>query len=392
MPRQTAGSPGPASSEPVTPKTALVMCHSPVGSDARVSNQIRWLEGAGYRVDVLSRGPEHADASGEVFRIGAAPFWRRLLIHTFLPPRARFRPLVGRFVPRERLAGRRYDLVVVNDLHLLPWAVDALPAFAAREVVLDLHEVYAGNGTGLAYRLLIARYDDWLLTFITSPVFTRRLTVAEGIADLYRDRYGVPRPGVVRNVAPFEVLEPSPVDPERIVLVHHGYAAAERGIDIMLDAALELDARFELELMVIGDEAALAPLRSHPAVAAGRARFRDPVPVTEVARTLNPADLELIFFPPRFPNNVYALPNKFFEAIQGRLGVVIGESPEIVGFVRENGFGMVVEGWTGSHLAAALNRLTADDIAAMKRAAHAHAAEFSTRGEGPRFLEAVGAV
>ena len=371
---------------------ALVICYSPVGSDARVSNQIRWLESAGYRVDVLSKGPEHPDASGERLLIGEPPLWRRVLIHALLSPRSRFRPLVRRFLPERELSGRSYDLVIVNDLHLLPWAVDALPALARGPVVLDLHEVYAGNGTGFFYRLLIARYDDWLLSFIGAPVFTRYLTVAEGIADLYRDQHGLPRPAVIRNVAPYEDdLEPSPVDPDRIVLVHHGYAAAERGIDIMLDAMLDADSRYSLVLMVLGDDRALAPLRAHPAVVSGRATFREPVGVTEVARALNGYDLELIFFPPRFENNVYALPNKFFEAIQGRLGVVIGESPEIVGFVRENGFGLIVDGWTGADLARALNELTPEQITVMKNAAHRAAGEFSTRGEGPRFLAAIGA-
>lgn len=355
-----------------------------------MTNQIRWLESAGYRVDVLSRGPEHPDAMGRAYRIDQPPLVSRVLLHTFLPPRARFRRLVERYVPTLQ-PKQKYDIVVVNDLHLLPWAVKALPVVAGGAVVLDLHEVYAGNGTSLAYRLLIARYDDWLLTFLASPVFTRYLTVAEGIADLYHEQYGIARPGVIRNVAPYEELSPSPVDADDIVLVHHGYAAVERGIDIMLDAALLLQPRYRLVLMVLGDERALAPLRQHPAIAAGRAEFRAPVKVTEVARALNAYDLELIFFPPRFANNIYALPNKFFEAIQGRIGVVIGESPEIVGFVREKGFGVVVQGWTGKDLADVLNGLSPDDIAAMKRAANDAALELSSRGEGSRFLAAIGA-
>ena len=368
------------------------MCYSTVESDARVSNQIRWLEAAGYRVDILSRGPDHPDATGRALWIGDPPIrLLRLAVYVLLPPRFRFRFYVERELPLAELAEEKYDLVIVNDHHLLPWVVKAAPEFANGPVVLDLHELYSGNGTSLLYKLLYARYDDWLLTFIASPVFTHRLTVAEGIADIYRDDYGVPRPGVIRNVAPYEDLRPSPVDPERIVLVHHGYAAVERGIDIMLDAMLEADPRFVLELMVLGDDRSLAPLRQHPAVAAGRAKFREPVPVTHVARALNDCDLELIFFPPRFPNNTYALPNKFFEAVQGRLGVIIGESPEIVPFVREHGLGIVVDGWTGSDLAAVLNALQPEDIAVLKRASAKAAEQLSTKGEGARFLALVGA-
>ena len=368
------------------------MCYSAVGSDARVTKQIRWLEGAGYTVDILSRGPEHPDATGLKFTIGDPPVRMvRLGIYLLLPQRFRFNFYFEKEIPAEVLAQQEYDLVIVNDHHLLPWVVKAAHSFAKGPVVLDLHEVYSGNGVGLKHKLVEERFDDWLLTFITDPVFTTHMTVAEGIADLYRDEYGIKRPGVIRNVAPYEELEPSPVDPDNIVLVHHGYAAVERGIDIMLDASLLLEPRFTLVLMVLGNDRSLAPLRNHPAIAAGRAKFREPVGVTDVARALNEYDLELIFFPPRFGNNIFALPNKFFEAVQGRLGIVIGESPEIVGFVREHDLGIVVDGWAATDLAEALNKLSADDIFSLKQGSARAAFELSTAGEGPRFLGQVGA-
>ena len=367
------------------------MCYSPVGSDARVSNQIRWLEGAGYTVDILSRGPEHPDATGLRFTIGELTQRSKLIFWALTPPPIRFRNTVERFLPLHELEGQKYDIVLVNDHHLLPWVVKAAPALAKGPVILDLHEVYSGNGTTLTYKLVIAPYDDWLLTFITSKVFTKLLTVAEGIADLYRDRYGVQRPGVIRNVAPYEDLKPSKVDPENIRLEHHGYASVERGIDIMLDASLLLEPRFTFVLMLLGDEAELDSIRKHPAVLAGRAELRVPVQVTEVARAVNDCDLEVIFFPPRFANNTYALPNKFFESIQGRLGIVIGDSPEIAPFIREHGFGLIIDGWEAKDLADAVNKLTVDDITAMKKAAHAAAKDLSTVGEGPRFLAEIGA-
>jgi hypothetical protein len=364
------------------------MCYSPVRDDARVSKQIRWLEAAGYVVDVLSRGPEHPDATGRALRISEPTSRLHLRTLALLPLPARFRGTIERYIPTDELASEEYDLVVVNDHHLLPWVVKAAPRFARGPVVLDLHELYADNGVGLVHRFVYGRWDSWLLTFISSPVFTHHMTVADGIADIYHDDYGLPRPTVIRNVAPYEPLEPSSVDPDRIVLVHHGYAAVERGIDIMLDAALLLEPRFEVTLMVLSTSS-LSSLRAHPAITSGRVTFREPVGVLDVARTLNEFDLEMIFFPPRFPNNAHALPNKFFEAIQGRLGIVVGESPEIVPFVREYGLGVVVEGWTAADLAATINSLTVEQITAMKRASARAAEELSAESEGKRFLAAV---
>lgn len=367
------------------------MCYSPIESDARVTNQIRWLEAAGYSVDVLSRGPNHPLATGRHFKIGYPKLWQRLIAYALLPPKSRFKWVVEKEIPKSLLADLRYEIVLVNDLQLLPWAVNSTPKLAKGEIILDLHEVYSGNGASLLYKLLFSRYDEWLLTFISSGVFTRRLTVAEGIADLYHDEYGIPRPGVIRNVAPYEELEPSLVDDTQVKLIHHGYASVERGIDIMLDASLMLEPRFKFVLMVLGDKREINRLRRHPAITTGRAEFRSPVGVEEVAKALNDCDLEVIFFPPRFANNKYALPNKFFEAVQGRLGIVIGESPEIVPFVRERGLGIVVEGWEASDLAQAVNQLSIADIKKLKTASDRSAAELSTRGECPRFLELVGA-
>lgn len=375
----------------VAGKTALIVCYSPVGNDARVSKQIRWLESAGYRVDVLSRGPEHPDASGRGFGIGFPPLLFRFLAYLFLSPAARFRAVVARYLPVAELADRRYDLIVVNDHQLLPWIVEAAPRLTDGPVALDLHEIYSGKTVSLLDRVLHQRYDEWLLEWITSEVFTTRLTVADGIADIYRDEYEVPRPTVIRNVARYEELEPSRVDPDAVTLVHHGYAAIWRGIDLMLDAALLLEPRFRLVLMVMGDERSMAPLRRHPAVVSGRVEFRDPVAVTDVAEALNEFDLELIFFPPRYRNIKHALPNKFFEAVQARLGVVIGHSVEMMPYVREHGFGVVVDGWSAEALAATINSLSTAEIVAMKQAADQAAEDLSTKSEGPRFLAAIGA-
>ena len=376
----------------VSSRRALVACYSGVARDARVSNEIRWLEESGYRVDVLSRSPEHPDATGRTFRILDPRIGKvRLGLLTLLHPRHRYQVCIGSQIPTDELLGEKYDLVYVNDHHLLPWAVEHAPGLAEGKVVLDLHELYAGNGTSVRYRLVYAREDDWLLTFVASPVFTTRLTVAEGIADIYRDDHSIPRPGVVRNVAPYEPdLAPTRVDPEHIALVHHGNAEAARGLEIMLDACLLLEPRFALELMVIGSERELAALRRHPAVTSGRARLREPVGVTEVARALNGHDLELIFFPPLYPNNTHVLPNKFFESVQGRLGVVIGDSPEMVPLVRQHGLGIIVDGWSASDLAAAVNALTAEQIASLKQASHRAALELSSSHEGVRFRSAIG--
>lgn len=371
---------------------ALVMSYAEGARDPRVSNQIRWLEQGGYRVDVLSRGNAHPDASGRHFRIGFPPLPVRLAVYLLFPNRARFRFMVGRRIPHDVLSPQNvpYDVVVVNTIDLLPWVVEHGTELSRGPLCLDLHEYSPSQGIGWVFRLLFRRYQDWLISFIVSPVFTCRMTVAEGIAELYRDNFDIPEPGVVRNVPAFVDQAPSPVDPERIALVHHGRADLSRGLDLMLDAMLEVEERFVLTLMVVGSDEELAALRAAPAARAGRVVFRQAAPMAEVAAHLNDQDAEIIFFPPATENLRLVLPNKLFEAIQGRLALIIGESQEMVRLVEHYGNGVVVLGWTAGDLARAINALDADQISRMKAASDLAASEISAGTERQRFYSVLG--
>jgi glycosyltransferase involved in cell wall biosynthesis len=371
---------------------ALVASHVPV-SDSRPSKQIRWLEAAGYQVDVLSRGPAHPAATGRHFEIGFPPLPLRMAAYGLLPDRARFRFMIDSRIPADLLgsAGDGYDVVVVHDLELLPWFTENASRIARGPVLLDLHEYFGSQGIGFVYSALFARYHRWLFGFIADPAFTVRTTVADGIADLYVERLGIPRPIVIKNAPAFADLVPSAVDPERILLVHHGRADLGRGLELMLDAVMCLNERFVLVLMLVGDEFELAAFRRHPAVAAGRVEFREPVPVDEVPRALNDCDLEIIFFPPKTENLRYVLPNKLFEAIQGRLGLVIGDSVEMVRVVEGAGNGVVAREWTVDSLVSVIAPLDAAAIEGFKAASHRVARDNSAEHESAVFLGLIGA-
>lgn len=361
-------------------------------TDSRPSKQIRWLESAGYQVDVLSRGDAHPAATGRHVAIGFPPLVARMAAYALLPDRARFRFMIDSQIPADLVpqADAKYDVVVVHDLELLPWFVEHAAELTDGPIVLDLHEFFGSQGIGFTYRVLFARYHRWLLGFVADPVFTVRTTVADGIADLYVSTLGIPRPTVIRNTPPFADLQPSDRHDNRILLVHHGRADLGRGLELMLDAVLQLDPRFVLVLMLVGDDRELAYFRRHSAVAAGRVEFRDPVAVDDVPAALNDCDLEIIFFPPKTENLRFVLPNKLFEAIQGRLGLVIGESVEMVKVVEGAGNGIVVSGWTADALALSIASLDLHAVQTFKAGSHAVAHQYSAEHERSTFLALIG--
>jgi hypothetical protein len=319
------------------------------------------------------------------------------LLHLLLPYRARFRALVETRIPATLRRQRRgaYDLVLVNDIDLLPWVVDEGPRLLrpdpAAKIHLDLHEyhTWSDDSADRITGLLLRGYHRWMTGLLTSDVFASRSTVATGIAELYARERGIPEPSIVRNSPGYVEQEPTPVDPARIDLVFHGNAELSRGLPQLAEAMTLLEPRFHLNLMLTGLESVQQEMRRMTAGMEDRVTYHDPVPMAEVAHRLNEWDLEVIFYPPSTPNYLYSLPNKFFEAVQGRLGVVTGESPSLSELIRRFGNGVVLQGWTGVDLAAGLNGLTAEQITAMKAAAVVAAHELNADRERDAFLAGI---
>jgi glycosyltransferase involved in cell wall biosynthesis len=106
----------------------------------------------------------------------------------------------------------------------------------------------------------------------------------------------------------------------------------------------------------------------------------------EVPRVLNAYDAEVVYFPPRTTNLEFTLPNKYFEAVQGRLAVITGDSPSLVAEIVKRQNGVVVHGWSAEALARGINSLTAEQIYAAKKNSHSAAGTLSSDTDRARFL------
>jgi glycosyltransferase involved in cell wall biosynthesis len=254
--------------------------------------------------------------------------------------------------------------VVANDARALPLAfavADGAPVLA------DLHEwAPEENSTSLPWRLLVGPYMDALCRKYL-PRVAAATTVSGAIADLYGERYGV-TPEVVRNTIPDQKLRPSPMEDGRIRLVHSGVATPERNIEGLIDAVAHLDDRFSLDLFLVGDAGYLGALRrrSEPT---SRVRIHPSVAPAELPETLNRFDLGVYLLPVKSLNHRLMLPNKFFDFVQARLGLVFGPSVETDRLIAEHGLGVVTAGTGTQDLVDALAGLSATDVARFKAAA-----------------------
>jgi glycosyltransferase involved in cell wall biosynthesis len=383
------------------PQTALVAVRSDIRVDPRVRRQIDWLASEGWAVDTIGLGAA-PDGVRDHFELRPQAAWTagklgRALMHATLPNRSKFGILITRRVPpeaKERIRRGGYDLIVFNDIDFAAWVADRAtftPAALGAHLHLDLHEYFPPHlPPGSRLRFRVDGYHRWLRSFIGHPAYTTRSTVAGGIADAYAEEFGFGRPALIRNAPPYLDQAPTPVDDDRIRLIHHGVAQWQRGLREVVDAMRVLEHGYDMTFMLAGSSAVIDELRTVAADIADRVHIVPPAAMADLSRVVNQYDLEVMFYPPRNENLKWALPNKLFEAVQGRLGLVIGPSPMMAEIVETYGNGVVATGWTPAELATAIAGLTPARVREFKAASDRAAHELSAEHERDEFLRVVG--
>jgi glycosyltransferase involved in cell wall biosynthesis len=370
--------------------TVLVISLSDLGRDPRVDRQIDFLR-AEHHVIAAGLGPPAYD-DVEFIELGAAEFHHPLAGRLASALRAvRLHERAYGLDPdhrrwRERLAGSRADAFVVNDAIVLPLA---LSLAAERPVVFDAHE-YAPVEWEMsrAWRLLARPHVRWICR-TRLPRVAGMMAVGPEIGARYERDSGV-RASVVTNAPRFEELEPSELD-ETIRLVHFGWPDPMRGLDRTIEAMRRLDECYSLDLLLITPESLRGELRRLRELAGGdpRIRFLDPVPMRELPRFANRYDIGVHLLPPATFNQRFALPNKFFEYIQGRIAPAIGPSPEMARVVREWDCGIVTDDYRPEALAGAIAGTTRERLAELKRNADRAAGELCAERNREIVLEVV---
>lgn len=360
------------------PPRILCISFSPIHADSRVLRQIEVLR-------------QH----GEVTTVGYGPAPEGVARHIRVPDDASSLPqtplgvarlafrrhdAVELTAPGEKavladvVAAGHFDLVVANDARALPLA------FAADgdQVYADMHEWAAEErATVFVWRVLVGPYMQHLCVKYL-PRTSAVTSVSAGLSGLYADTYGLTTE-TVRNSADFRAdLAPTPVEPDRIRLVHSGTADAERNIMELIEATERLGARFTLDLYLLEVPGGhLAQIKTRAASVPG-VTVHDPVPPATLPTVLNQYDLGVFLYPLKTLSHLYHLPNKFFDFAQARLGMVFSPAPEIDAHIGRYELGLITRDTSADALVEALQDLGADDIARFKQATDRAARELSS--------------
>ena len=371
-------------------KKLLIVSYSRLVSDARILKQINLFKDD-YELTTCGYGPKPEGAAHHFQIPDQAEYWRRNRVFTIL----RLYHLAYWSSPasawcREHLPRDYFDITFADDIDAIGLGLWTRPRLGTHA---DLHEYSPREKEDVwRWRVFVAPYMAWQVRH-----FVRRAnsvsSTATKFCEEYRRNFGV-NPTLVVNAAPYADLAPSPMPAagEPIRVVHAGAGRADRFLELLIEAVAALPGRYSLDMYLTENSPDYFQRLQESVAQIPNVRVLPALPYQQLIPTLNRYDLGIHNLPPVNFNNRYALPNKFFDFVQARIGMVVGPSPEMVSSLERYGLGRAAADFTAAALRAALEETTPAEVAAWKQNAAACARELSSENVVPPWKDAVEAI
>lgn len=355
------------------PMRSRILCisFSDIRADARVLRQIAVLAEFGD-VTTVGYGSMPEGASNHLEIDASLPSLPQTLLGVALLAARRYErveflaPAVSRALD---LVKGEWDLVVANEARALPLARRI--AGARTPVWGDMHEWAPEERVHvLSWKLLVKPFMTWICARHL-PHVAAVSVVNDSIAALYQAEFGIDTV-TVRNARRQANLEPSPVRSDTIRLVHSGAAVPGRNLEGMMQAAGLLGPGYTLDLYLVParDGGKYKNQLEKLAHEFGNVRLLPPVPPDDLPQVLNDYDVGIFSLPPQTRNHALMLPNKFFDFVQARLGIVFSPSPETSRLIEQFELGAIAADFSSEALAEAIASMTPEEIARCKENAH----------------------
>lgn len=351
----------------------LIISFSDIADDARVLRQVRHFSSL-YDVTTFGYGdsPDPRVKHVEIDSDLGIRSWTRSAILVRRFAHIYWNQTAVKAGLEQLSALETFDAVLANDIDAVGLALALEPR---NGVHADIHEYASRQNDEIPiWRLLVAPYVRWLCREFL-PKVASMTTVGQGLADEYLREFGV-HSGVATNAAPYADLVPHPVG-SPIRLVHSGASMPNRRLEVLVDAAMATTTDVVLDLYLMGNNPEYIDQLRRRAAGSDRVRFPAPLPYQELVARLNEYDVGLPVIPPTTFSERWALPNKFFDYVQARVGVIIGPSPEMHRLLEPRGFGITADGFDAASITRALDSLTPEQIGVWKLRADEAAHELS---------------
>lgn len=273
----------------------------------------------------------------------------------------------------ERLKGRDFSAIICQEGLLVPLALAIRKARRDQDkpcpVILDAREYYPRQ---FEQRFLWRSVLGGINRYVCRKYFPQLdhiFTVSPGLAQGYKEEYGL-HCDLLPSYPYYQQITPAPVHDGPLRCIHHGGASPGRKLEAMIEAFRMLEGVATLDIMLVSNNPAYYDSLRQRGKSATNIFFRDPVPMMEIVNYIKRYDMGIFLLPDNTFNHRHCLPNKFFEYIQARLGLVISPLPDMSAILRQHDLGVITEDFTPQALASAIRSLTPESIARFKSNAH----------------------
>lgn len=368
-----------------TLKSVAVISMTQTARDSRVLRHVAALSTV-FHVTTIGYGPSPAGVYRHISIPRSLPYLP-LNLTALVPHILRIfrlsssRTSAVRFV-KTALCQIDVDAVLLNDVQTLP-----LMSTIQVPVVVDMHE-YAPleMEEDWRFRVFLMAYYNWLCARYL-PRANRISTVSNGLASEFSRVFGVDCSVVLNARRELDIrFRPSSFPPLR--LVHSGLAAKARRLEVMIDAVQDLpNVQLDLYLVPAPRQSRTLNRLKRRASQAGNVRVMDPVLSDELPSVISNYHLALVYLAPSSFSLKHCMPNKLFDSIQARVGIVSGPLPDVVEFCRETGVGVWTDDFSASCLRELLIELTPQKVNALRQASNEAAGKFNEQSEAAKLLD-----
>ena len=286
--------------------------------------------------------------------------------------------------------GCRVDIWLANDWTVLPIARQLASEQGVR-YAYDAHELAVDE---YAHRWRWRLFQRPLVAAVEREGVSGAALVScvsQGIADRMEIFHALPEPPLVIRNVPFYLACPFRRSGKTIEVLYHGLVSPDRGLEACIDSVGLWRPEFRLTIRGPGSVAYLAALqrRIEAAGLAGRVVIAPPVPMIDLVKEAAHFDIGLFALPGHSQQNVYVLPNKFFEYTMAGLAICVSDLPEMTALLRQYDLGRLIPETTPSAIANAVNGFDHAHIDACKVRSLQAARILNWEAEADRFFAAI---
>ncbi|MCX2716957.1 capsular biosynthesis protein [Helicobacter sp. MIT 21-1697] len=262
------------------------------------------------------------------------------------------------------------DVLIVEDITLLPFAREYKKNNPQCKILIDLREFYPLEyendevwlqGLGRFFVYLCEQY---------LPCVDVAISVSEGLCERYKSDFGIDCE-LFYSLPPFFDYKPKPTSKQEIKILYHGFISPDRSSMELLNLAQHLlESPYKLYVMALSNQKGFLESFRIGSSEITSLEILPPVALGEIIPVSANYDIGLIPFKPTTFNLAHCMPNKLFEYLQARLAILSTPLYDVQKFVQTHSCGAITQGFESDDMAQMLFKLHITDIDRYKQESH----------------------